>query len=187
MTDIASTDAASAGLSMNEQQFTQLITTVAAALRQTSAPLSADQQAVAFQFRLLRNGLGRFESASEKLDRALIRVDQIQYEGGSLLEFHDPIPPGARSMVLTVDSRRATDQLPASRDDGSYWHPVDSDQVTRVVELVEFLDQFDIPVAAGVPVQVQRGTWNPDSLLTASEPASASPRYSRIRPPKAES
>ena len=49
---------------MDQQQFTQLMASVAAALRQTTTPLTADQQTVALQFRLLRNGLGRFASAS---------------------------------------------------------------------------------------------------------------------------
>jgi hypothetical protein len=145
---------------MDQQQFAQLMTTVAAALRQTTAPLTAEQQAVALQFQLLRNGLGRFRSASEAFDRALIRVDQVQYPGGSELVFHDRIPRDARSMVLTVDSRRAPRELPASRDDGILWHRVDRDEVIRIVELVEFLDRFDVPIAAGVPLQVQG--WGED-------------------------
>lgn len=158
MTEQTASGAVSSPLRMDQQQFTQLMTSVAAAMRQTTTPLSREQQTVELQFRLLRNGLGRFASASEGPDRVLIRMDQIQYRGGSELVLHDPLPDGARSMVLTVDSSRAPRGLPETREDGICWHQVDSDQVTRVVELVEFLDQFDVPIAAGVPLQVQGPT-----------------------------
>ena len=158
MTELSSTGSVAPQLSMDQQQFTQLMASVAAALRQTTTPLTADQQTVALQFRLLRNGLGRFASASESPDRVLIRMDQIQYPGGSDLVFRDPIPPDAVSMVLTVDSSRASGDLPATGDDGMFSYEVDRERETKVVELVEFLDKFDVPIAAGVPLQVQGQT-----------------------------
>ena len=151
---------------MSSQQFSQLITTVAAALRQTSAPLTPDQQTVALQFRLLRNGLGRFSSASEAFDRALLRVDQVHEGGRSELVFHDPIPGDARTMVLVVDSRRVPQQLPSLREYGLHGHGL-GDELVRVVERVELLDQLGAPIAAGVPVQVTVQTSSGDPFLDA--------------------
>jgi hypothetical protein len=84
--------------------------------------------------------------------------------------FHDRIPDAARSMVLTVDSCRGVPQdLPATRADGMCWHPVDNDEVTRVVQLVEFLDESGVPIAAGVPLQVQGGVEHQDARSAVAE------------------
>lgn len=155
MTEFGMVDAASSAPAMDKEQFAQLMTTVVAALRQTAAPLSPSQQTVALQFRLLRNGLGRFRSASEAFDRALIRIDQIRYQNWVELVIHDPIPPDARSMVLVIDSDRIRLTLPGYMGDGKYVHRFGGDSSTGLVELVEFLDQFEVAIAAGVPRQLQ--------------------------------
>ena len=155
---------------LDSNQFAQLMTTVATALRQTTPPpptstaLTTDQQAVALQYRLLRNGLGRFSSVSEAFDRALIRMEQVQYQGWSELLFLDPIPAAARSMVLVVESERVPGELPGYLENGRRVYRVEGESDMKVIELVEFLDQFDVPIAAGVPVQAR-----PDSTYQRPE------------------
>lgn len=172
-------------LRMDQRQFAQLMTTMADALRQTTTPLSTDQQAVALQFRLLRNGLGHFESASEAFDRALIRIDEVHHGGRIELVFHDPIPRAARSMVLVIGSRRVQRPLPGPRKYGLYGHALGGDLGQLAVELVELLDQFEVPVAAGVPslVQGRPGDDYTESVLEviAQESATGSDDLAKTR------
>lgn len=158
--------------SLDQDQFAELLTTVATtvatALRQppsrprTSTSLTKEQQAVALHYRLLRNGLGRFQTASEAPDHILVRVDQVQHYDSSELVFHDPLPRDARSMVLLIESQRETRPL-----DGS----VDQRRVGGDVDLVEFLDESDVVIAAGVPLQVLGDARNhyPERVDTSGE------------------
>lgn len=174
---------------MSPQQLSQLITTVAAALRQTTSPLTAEQQTVALQFRLLRNGLGRFSSVSEGFDQALIRVDQVHDGARSVLVFHDPIPDAARAMVLVVGSRRVAEQLPGVDGDGRHRHGLGGG-LEQVVERVELLDQLEVPIAVGVPRQLhvrdQVGDpfSEPVGVVVAQDPLEQPARYAKPRQSK---
>ena len=162
--------------SMDQDQFAELLTTVATtvatALRQpppppqTASSLTKEQQAVALHYRLLRNGLGRFQTASEAPDHILLRVDQVQHYDSSELVFHDPIPDDAAFMVLVVDSQRETRPLAGSVDRWRF-----GSDVQRVVELVEFLDESKTLIAAGVPLQVQGDARNryPEPVDTSTQ------------------
>lgn len=155
--DSGSTSGATPQLIMTEGQLETLMSRLAGAFRQPPAPQSPGQQAVALQYRLLRNGLGRFQSASEAFDRALIRIDQFQHDESSIdLVFLDPLPDDASSMVLLINSQRIPRGLPSSGRDGIRYAQIECDPATTVVQLVEFLDQSGVPIAAGVPVKIQR-------------------------------
>jgi hypothetical protein len=175
MTQFDTSDEVSTSAAMSERQFAQLMTTVATALHQPAAPLSTEQQQVALQFRLLRNGLGRFQSASESFDRALLRIEQIQHDDAIELVSRDPIPREAHSMILVIDSHRIRHERPGLPTDGRWHHMVGG--VREVVELVEFLDQFDVPIAAGIPVQIA-GPSGEERRPPDAEPGRSAPSTS---------
>ncbi len=186
MTEYLATDVGSTRLGMNDRQFAELVTTVATALRQTSTPLDPDQQEVELRFRLLRSGLGNFYSASEGFDRALIRIDQVHYDGWIQLVIHDPIPDKTRWMVLFIGEERIYLDVPGASDDGRRHHRIEGDVADKVVDLVKFLDLAEVTLAVGIPVQIhgRYGDRSPRSEFSANDPNPTPSRTSRVSSPK---
>lgn len=151
-------DSTSMQISMSEEQFQRLLRTVtstvagqAATLNQTADAMTPEQKLVGLQYRALRNGLGRVTTSSEGSNRTLIRIVQNFYRDGSELDFPDPIPDAAASLMLTINERRVPMDLPKRGSDGRLIVVLTELKPDTPVRLVEFLDVGNSPIAIGVP------------------------------------
>jgi hypothetical protein len=143
-----------------QDQVFAIATAIANALRQQD-PLTPDQQRVALQYRMIRNGLGNYGGHGDAgNDVAVIRMTQtVVNRRVSRLTFEDPLPVNASQLTLYV---RARDQKivvtlksidPQNR---SYVVLDDPDDDERI-ERVDVLDRLGAPIAAGAPTVVTQG------------------------------
>jgi hypothetical protein len=124
---------------MNDMTVQDLANVLGAVLR-PQTPLNPDQQRVALQYRLIRNGLGNYGGRGDAGgDVALIRLTQTVMTGRIWLAFEDPLPVTAAQLVAYAG------------DPPKQIHTIPISDPTVGVVRVDVLDRDGAPIAAGVP------------------------------------
>jgi hypothetical protein len=131
-----------------------LVDALGAVLR-PQTPLDPNQQRVALQYRLIRNGLGNYGGHGDAGgDAALIRMTQTVMNGRIWLAFDDPLPATTARLVAYAGAPpKQIDSIPISDPTAAGVWVCEGRGVLVPIVRVDLLDRGGAPIAAGVPTQ----------------------------------
>jgi hypothetical protein len=159
-------------VAMTDEQFKDFVACMKATgadSGQTPDDLTSGQKRVALRYQLVRNGLLRHVNPAETVNQVLmtitqrIRKDYVEKDCQEKyyleLATTDPIPPAARSLLVTIGDTREPGKLSRAGRDGVFAElPVCESTVGA--SLVEFVDTLDArtgsTVAEGIPSPLKK-------------------------------